>query len=791
MAEIYGRKVRHDLRTGTPHPPLPARAPTAASGTSQPCAESREIDPLRGAHRRPHLLVRRLHQRHLDLRRQRLHRGAARGHQGVRHRAGARRLRPRRGRRPRRGQSSPSASPARASPASGCSSPAAWTPTTTRSRSRPPAQSLGVLLRAAEYMAGPLTTLVPAPAQPAPETHPRPPCAPSQRRSLSKRASTPGAEPPQPSLPSRRHADPGSARPAARAAFFLSRCPAPSEPPPLPSFPPATSHQQPATTEPPPPSSPLARATGRRPGRGARPRGGASRSATGAGGSAAWPETSATSSSGSTSSSPAATDAFHVDTFDLYSARQRGALRQAGRRGAGGQAATSVKQDLGRVLLEARGAAGGADPQGRSSPRRPGGQLSAEERAEALELLEDPELLDRILGRLRDAAAWSARRPTSWWATWPRCPASSTSRWRCSCSQLVRGRQVGADGRGARLRARGGAGAVLGHDRAVALLHGRDRPQAQDPGHRRGGGRGAGELRPEAPAVRGRADHRLHRQGPGHRPPGDPRVPGRGAGGDLAHHHRRRRRRGAPEPLPGADRGRGAASRPGPSTGCSASASTLDGLLAQARPRPSCSTLHRNAQRLLEPLARRQPLRPPPDLPRRHDQDPARPPEVPHPDRRRGPAPPAPAAGAAPAATTAGGSSTSRSTPRRHRVANRLAAEVLGRTLDELPPQTRRFLDLLARDGRRSAARRWSIEPQRAPLHPARGARAHRLELPPGARSTSSRLVELEYVLVHRGGRGQSFVYELLWRRRGQGRRALRDRPGRRRAACGTRATTA
>ena len=31
-----------------------------------------------------------------------------------------------------------------------------------------------------------------------------------------------------------------------------------------------------------------------------------------------------------------------------------------------------------------------------------------------------------------------------------------------------------------------------------------------------------------------------------------------------------------------------------------------------------------------------------------------------------------------------------------------------------------------------------------------------------------ARLVELEYVLVHRGGRGQSFVYELLYEGQGQ-----------------------
>jgi DNA primase catalytic core len=103
-------------------------------------------------------------------------------------------------------------------------------------------------------------------------------------------------------------------------------------------------------------------------------------------------------------------------------------------------------------------------------------------------------------------------------------------------------------------------------------------------------------------------------------------------------------------------------------------------------------------------------------------------------------------------------------------IANRLAADVLGRTLDELPPQTRRFLTLLHEKVKgtceerdiarcdfrfsRKDARRWTgWSDTQVGIH-------------------MRRLVELEYVLVHRGGRGQSFVYELLWQ--GEG---LDDRP--------------
>ena len=94
-------------------------------------------------------------------------------------------------------------------------------------------------------------------------------------------------------------------------------------------------------------------------------------------------------------------------------------------------------------------------------------------------------------------------------------------------------------------------------------------------------------------------------------------------------------------------------------------------------------------------------------------------------------------------------------------LANRLAHEVLGRCLDELPPQTRRFLELLDEHVRAACAR---LEVAR------REFRFQRREVRQWlswsykqVRVHLDRLVELEYVLVHRGSRGQSFVYELLY----------------------------
>ena len=94
-------------------------------------------------------------------------------------------------------------------------------------------------------------------------------------------------------------------------------------------------------------------------------------------------------------------------------------------------------------------------------------------------------------------------------------------------------------------------------------------------------------------------------------------------------------------------------------------------------------------------------------------------------------------------------------------LANKLAHEVLGRTLDELPPQTRRLLGLIV--AMVEEACRAQQMPRVAHRFSRRAVREYTHWGDTQLKIHLARLTELEYVLVHRGGRGQSFEYELLF----------------------------
>ncbi|OGB26147.1 MAG: DNA primase [Burkholderiales bacterium RIFCSPLOWO2_02_FULL_57_36] len=94
-------------------------------------------------------------------------------------------------------------------------------------------------------------------------------------------------------------------------------------------------------------------------------------------------------------------------------------------------------------------------------------------------------------------------------------------------------------------------------------------------------------------------------------------------------------------------------------------------------------------------------------------------------------------------------------------LANHIAHEVLGRSLDELPPQTRRLLKLIdqyaSAECERQSIGRADLRFSRKAVRDATGLSDTQ------ARLHLERLVQMEYLLVHRGQRGQSFEYELLY----------------------------
>jgi DNA primase len=94
-------------------------------------------------------------------------------------------------------------------------------------------------------------------------------------------------------------------------------------------------------------------------------------------------------------------------------------------------------------------------------------------------------------------------------------------------------------------------------------------------------------------------------------------------------------------------------------------------------------------------------------------------------------------------------------------LANRIAHEVLGTSLDELPPQTRRVL---------AGVRELVHTRMTALCVPQREVRFARGELRAAMAASDTqlkvhlaRLAEMEYLLIHRALRGQGYVYELLY----------------------------
>lgn len=103
---------------------------------------------------------------------------------------------------------------------------------------------------------------------------------------------------------------------------------------------------------------------------------------------------------------------------------------------------------------------------------------------------------------------------------------------------------------------------------------------------------------------------------------------------------------------------------------------------------------------------------------------------------------------------------------------NRLSHVVLGNSIDELPPQTRRLLlelyQWVQEECKRLKVEQSEFEFTRRKVREALGWNQTQLCI------HFRRLTEMDYLLVRRGGRGSTLVYELLWDGHGrEGERTL------------------
>ena len=99
-------------------------------------------------------------------------------------------------------------------------------------------------------------------------------------------------------------------------------------------------------------------------------------------------------------------------------------------------------------------------------------------------------------------------------------------------------------------------------------------------------------------------------------------------------------------------------------------------------------------------------------------------------------------------------------------IANKLAHEILGRSLDELPPQTRKLLgeihQLVTNNCKTDGIDQSDYYFSRKMIRDATSWGNTQLKI------HLARLEDMEYLLVHKGGRGQAIVYELLYKGEGE-----------------------
>ena len=247
---------------------------------------------------------------------------------------------------------------------------------------------------------------------------------------------------------------------------------------------------------------------------------------------------------------------FHVDTFDLYAARARAVFVQQAMIETGLPEA-QLKSDLGRVLLKLEALQDAAiadalDPSKSSTvPLIPA--MTDAEHESAMNLLQSPDLLARIEADFEacGVVGEGTNKRVAYLAAVSRFAGATARR---GDSIIECSREEFADGSGARLCATGGEEPVQRNDRAELVLHGADQLEAPHPGHCRGRGGEPSQLRDEAASERRRAHHRQHRHRCGHGQPHHAGIPRRGADDVDDDHDGHRSGRRVVEPLPGADR---------------------------------------------------------------------------------------------------------------------------------------------------------------------------------------------------------------------------------------------
>ena len=198
--------------------------------------------------------------------------------------------------------------------------------------------------------------------------------------------------------------------------------------------------------------------------------------------------------------------ALHVDTLDLYQAKQR----QVFAKSAAAELRvdeTILQRDLGRLLLrleqiiEERAKAAESSVAATVS-------MTAAQTQEALAFLRDEHLIERIMADVERVGL--VGEPSNALVALSRLREPQT---RCPIGGAdpidERGGEIALDGHGALARAGGGPSALLGDDRAIAVLSWRDGLKAPYPRHRRGRRRAPGGVCLESLAKPRRAHDRL------------------------------------------------------------------------------------------------------------------------------------------------------------------------------------------------------------------------------------------------------------------------------------------